>query len=260
MFNPLIDSYSAVLKYLKKKTIAAQINEEVNLERLKTMYDGYDGDRIIEIRFIDPRRFTVQQRNFIYALMGDIFIDTGTPTEFWKEFFYFRFEGITGRKISLKDDSSTTVSDANILANIIIDFIFEHHIPFKEGYEILPANQEYYFYKCITKRVCCICGKTGAEIDHFDQALGRRKRKKVNHTEYTFAALCNGHQTIQEIEKELIIDGVNSLNTEKVREIVKRGGHHAEKHLIGITAFKRKYHVKGIKLNQETIKRLKIGG
>ncbi|HCC8394923.1 TPA: hypothetical protein MW207_001811, partial [Enterococcus faecium] len=154
MFKPLIDSYSAVLKKFKGKDISATINEEVNIDRLKTMYDGYDGDRVIEIRFIDPRRFTVQQRNFIYALIGDIFIDTGMPTDFWKEFFYFRFEGVTGRKISLKDESNTTVSDANILANIILDFIFEHHIPFKEGYEILPANQEYYFYKCITKRVC----------------------------------------------------------------------------------------------------------
>ncbi|MBW4143157.1 hypothetical protein IDH57_13090, partial [Enterococcus faecium] len=129
MFKPLIDSYSAVLKKFKGKDIGATINEEVNIERLKTMYDGYNGDRVIEIRFIDPRRFTVQQRNFIYALIGDIFIDTGMPTDFWKEFFYFRFEGVTGRKISLKDESNTTVSDANVLANIILDFIFEHHIP-----------------------------------------------------------------------------------------------------------------------------------
>lgn len=120
MFKPLIDSYSAVLKKFKGKDIGATINEEVNIERLKTMYDGYDGDRVIEIRFIDPRRFTVQQRNFIYALIGDIFIDTGMPTDFWKEFFYFRFEGVTGRKISLKDESNTTVSDANVLANIIL--------------------------------------------------------------------------------------------------------------------------------------------
>ncbi|EMF0472725.1 hypothetical protein IGG90_001349 [Enterococcus faecium] len=158
------------------------------------MYDGYDGDRVIEIRFIDPRRFTVQQRNFIYALIGDIFIDTGMPTDFWKEFFYFRFEGVTGRKISLKDESSTTVSDANILANIILDFIFEHHIPFKEGYEILPANQEYYFYKCITKRVCCICGKTGADIDHFDKVIQMRIRslqREIDDLERTKAVMVN---------------------------------------------------------------------
>ncbi|HAZ9080658.1 TPA: hypothetical protein J8P06_003428, partial [Enterococcus faecium] len=110
----------------------------------------------------------VQQRNFIYALIGDIFIDTGMPTDFWKEFFYFRFEGVTGRKISLKDESSTTVSDANILANIILDFIFEHDIPFKNGYEILPQNEQYFFYKCLTNRVCCSCGKKNADIHHVD--------------------------------------------------------------------------------------------
>ncbi|HBM4529101.1 TPA: hypothetical protein LWM60_002929, partial [Enterococcus faecium] len=52
MFKPLIDSYSAVLKKFKGKDIGATINEEVNIDRLKTMYDGYDGDRVIEIRFI----------------------------------------------------------------------------------------------------------------------------------------------------------------------------------------------------------------
>ncbi|MDP8597826.1 hypothetical protein RAN65_14000, partial [Enterococcus lactis] len=61
MFKPLIDSYSAVLRRFKGNQIVARINEEVNIERLKTMYDGYDGDRVIEICFIDPRRFTVQQ-------------------------------------------------------------------------------------------------------------------------------------------------------------------------------------------------------
>ncbi|MFV0557668.1 MAG: putative HNHc nuclease, partial [Enterococcus sp.] len=36
--------------------------------------------------------------------------------------------------------------------------------------------------------------------------------------------------------------------------------HHNEKHQIGLTYFKRKYRVKGIKLNDVEIKRLKIGG
>lgn len=227
MLKPLLDTYSAVIKYFKGNKLTAEINEVVNIDRLRTMYEGYEGDRIIEVRFIDPRRFTVQQRNFIYALIGDIFLYYGQSTEDLKEYFYFLFEGISGRNISLADDSKSTVSDANLLADIILDFIFENNIPFKKGYEILPANQEYYFYKCITKRVCCICGKTGAEIDHFDEALGRRKRKKVDHTEYTFAGLCHAH--------------------------------HMEKHTIGLTAFKAKYHVKGIKLNNETIKKLRIG-
>lgn len=228
MFKPLIDTYSAVLKHFKGQEIRAVINEQVNIERLKTMYYGYTGDRIIELRFVDPRRFSYQQRKFIFDLIGDIYIGIGQPTESLKEYFYLKFEGITGRKMSLKDTASTTVSDANVLIQLILDFIFENHIPFKNGYDILPANQEYYFYKCVVNRVCCICGRTGADIDHFDKALGRRKRKKIDHSDYTFAALCRIH--------------------------------HTEKHQIGVINFKNKYQVVAIKLNEETIKRLKIGG
>ena len=84
------------------------------------------------------------------------------------------------------------MDDATILANIILNFIFENNIPFAMGmiFCLLIRN---YFYKCITKRVCCICGKTSAEIDHYDKALGRRSRRKVDHTEYTFASLCHCH-------------------------------------------------------------------
>lgn len=220
--------YSAVIKSLKGQRITADINEVINIERLKTMYYGYDGPREVEIRFIDPRQFTSAQRNFIYALLGDISRETGDKTSLLKDMFYSHFEELRGYPMSLKNESKNTVDDATILANIILDYIFENSIPFKKGYDILPANQEYYFYKCITNRVCCICGKTGADIDHFDKALGRRKRKSVDHTEYTYAGLCRCH--------------------------------HTEKHNIGITAFKKKYHVKGIKLNQETIKKLNIGG
>ncbi|HFJ5792851.1 TPA: putative HNHc nuclease, partial [Enterococcus faecium] len=56
----------------------------------------------------------------------------------------------------------------------------------------------------------------------------RRKRKEVDHSEYTFAALCRIH--------------------------------HTEKHKIGVINFKNKYQIKGIKLNQKTIKKLNIGG
>ncbi|MFN6652302.1 putative HNHc nuclease, partial [Enterococcus gallinarum] len=47
-------------------------------------------------------------------------------------------------------------------------------------------------------------------------------------TEFTFAALCRTH--------------------------------HTEKHQMGITEFKNKYHVIGIKLNKDEIKKLRIGG
>lgn len=224
---PLINgNYSATVKSLDLQRLTADINEELNIDRLKTMYFGFDGDREVEIRFIDPRGFSAEQRRFIYALLGDIYAYTGEPIESLKDYFWSRYEALTGREISLKDVSPNTMEDVGLLADIILDFIFEWDIPFKNGYDILPMNRSYYFYKCITTRTCCICGKPNADIDHFSKALGRRDRKTVDHTQFDFAALCREHHQI--------------------------------KHQIGITNFKNKYHVEGIRLNQETIKRLGI--
>lgn len=125
--------YSAVIKSLKDNSITAVINEAINIERLKTMYFDYTGPREVEIRFIDPRKFSVAQRRFIFAMLEDIFSFTGQETEVLKEMFYLRFEALQGYKISLKNDSENTMDDATILANIILNFIFENNIPFAMG-------------------------------------------------------------------------------------------------------------------------------
>lgn len=205
-----------------------QLKESLNIERLKTIFDGYDGERQAEIFIKDPRGFTVEQRKFFFALLNDIYKETGLSIDEMKDYIYSMFRYATGDNISLSNQSVSTVDDVSYLTNLVLDFIFEHDIPFKDGYEVPPQNIQYFFYKCVTNRTCCICGKKNADIDHFDKALGRRKRKEVNHTEFTFAALCRTH--------------------------------HTEKHQMGITEFKNKYHVIGIKLNQNEIKKLRIGG
>lgn len=221
-------SYLAKITKISGRKIILELKEELNIERLKTIFNGFEGERQAEIFIKDPRGFTPQQRRFVFALMQDIYIYTGEPLESLKDVFYWQFRYFTGKNISLSNESENTVDEVSTLSELILDFIFENDIPFREGYEIPPQNVEYYFYKCVTTRTCCICGKKNADIDHFDKALGRRKRSEVDHTEFNFAALCRTH--------------------------------HQEKHQIGIAAFKNKHHVIGIKLNQDEIKKLRIGG
>ena len=221
-------SYLAKITKISGRKIILELKEELNIERLKTIFNGFDGERQAELFIKDPRGFTSQQRRFIFALMQDIYIYTGEPLESLKDVFYWQFRYFTGKDISLSNESENTVDEVSTLSELILDFIFENDIPFREGYEIPPQNTQYYFYKCVTTRTCCICGKKNADIDHFDKALGRRKRSEVDHTEFNFAALCRTH--------------------------------HQEKHQIGIAAFKNKHHVIGIKLSQEEIKKLRIGG
>lgn len=221
-------SYLAKIIKVEGNRLTLELKDELNIARLKTIFDGYDGERQAEIFIKDPRGFTVEQRAFVFSLMNDIYRYTGQPFDDLKNIFYWQFRFLTGKNISLKNISTNTVDDVSLLADLILDFIFDGDIPFKDGYEVPPQNIQYFFYKCVMNRTCCICGKKNADIDHFDKALGRRKRKEVDHTEFTFAALCRTH--------------------------------HTEKHQMGITEFKNKYHVIGIKLNKDEIKKLRIGG
>ena len=221
-------SYLAKITKVEGNRLTLELKDELNIARLKTIFDGYDGERQAEVFIKDPRGFTVEQRAFVFSLMNDIYRYTGQPFDDLKNIFYWQFRFLTGKSISLKNISTNTVDDVSLLADLILDFIFDGDIPFKDGYEVPPQNIQYFFYKCVVNRTCCICGKKNADIDHFDKALGRRKRKEVDHTEFTFAALCRTH--------------------------------HTEKHQIGITEFKNKHHVIGVKLNQDEIKKLRIGG
>lgn len=221
-------TYLTKIVKISGNKLVLELKEELNIDRLKTIFNGFDGERQAELFIKDPRGFTPQQRRFVFALMQDIYIHTGEPLESLKDVFYWQFRYFTGKDISLSNESESSVDEVSTLSELILDFIFENDIPFREGYEIPPQNTQYYFYKCVTTRTCCICGKKNADIDHFDKALGRRKRSEVDHTEFNFAALCRTH--------------------------------HQEKHQIGIAAFKNKHHVIGIKLNQDEIKKLRIGG
>lgn len=221
-------SYLAKIIKVEGNRLTLELKDELNIARLKTIFDGHDGERQAELFIKDPRGFTVEQRAFVFSLMNDIYRYTGQPFDDLKDIFYWQFRFLTGKNISLKNISTNTVDDVSLLADLVLDFIFDGDIPFKDGYEVPPQNIQYFFYKCVVNRTCCICGKKNADIDHFDKALGRRNRKEVDHTEFTFAALCRTH--------------------------------HTEKHQMGITEFKNKYHVIGIKLNQDEIKKLRIGG
>lgn len=218
--------YLAKVKSIDDREMKVELAEDLNIERLQTVYHGYTGARYCELRFLDPRSFSIDQRKYYYALLGDISAFTGHLIEEIDDNTRWKFKALTGRNISLSNGSSNTKDDVVLLTNIALDLAFELNVSLSNKIPIPDKNLEYYFYKCLTHRKCCICGKH-ADIDHFDETVGMgNNRDKVDKTKFTYCALCRSH--------------------------------HTEKHTIGLTAFRNKYHVYGITLNAETIKRLNI--
>lgn len=218
--------YLAKVKSIDGREMKVELAEDLNIERLQTVYHGHIGARYCELRFLDPRSFSVDQRKYYYALLGDISAFTGHLIEEVDDNTRWKFKALTGRNISLSNGSNNTKDDVVLLTNIALDLAFELNVSLSNKIPIPDKNLEYYFYKCLTHRKCCICGKH-ADIDHFDETVGMgNNRDKVDKTKFTYCALCRSHHTL--------------------------------KHTIGLTEFKKRFHVYGITLNAETIKRLNI--
>ncbi|MBP5817560.1 putative HNHc nuclease [Lactiplantibacillus plantarum] len=206
-----------------------KLTHKPNLDHVETV-SGSTDEYYTYSELADTRKARPQQRRLFFALLNDIAAYFIVPQDFLKTMFYGQYEAYTfGKQISLSDVTQSSVSDANRLLDLVIDFMFEWHVPFKEGYKLLPREQEYYLFQCCRHRVCMICGNR-ADIHHVDVIGAGLNRTHVDHTKRHVMALCRVH--------------------------------HSEIEQIGSVAFSAKYHVPvdGIKLDKETLKRIGLKG
>ena len=206
-----------------------KLTHKPNLDHVETVSGSAD-EYYTYSELADTRKARPQQRRLFFALLSDIYTWSGMPTDFLKNLFYLQYESyMFGKQISLSDTTESSVSDANQLLDLVIDFMFEWHVPFKTGYKLLPREQEYYLFQCCRHRVCMICGNR-ADIHHVDVIGAGLNRTHVDHTKRHVMALCRVS--------------------------------HSEIEHIGSVAFSAKYHVPvdGVKLDKETLKRIGLKG
>ena len=214
--------YIAKLTKLKGKELSFESLEEINIERLKTVFETSDNIEGLII-FKDKRALSDKQRKLYRALLNNIYEWSGEPTDFLHEWFKEIYFLDKGEKISTANHSTNSKSDMNELLDIVIDFIFEWNVPLKKGYELLPKNESWYLYRCCKHRKCAVCGKH-ADIHHFE-AIGKQSKKLADHRKHTYVALCRKH--------------------------------HNEIHENTNEEFLNKYKIASIKLNEETL--IKLG-
>ena len=207
-----------------------EVDKKPNWDNIETVRGACD-QLYMDWEIADTQKARPQQRRLFFALLSDIYTWSGMPTDFLKELFYLQYEEYTfGKPISLSDTTESSVSDANVLLDLVIDFMFTWRVPFKQGYELLPREQEYYQYQCCRHRRCMICGREHSDINHVDTVGSGRDRNHLDHTQLRVNCLCREH--------------------------------HTEWHKIGPTAFGEKYHipVTGIKLDEETLRKIGVRG
>lgn len=210
------------LTKINGKKIEIVLDDEIEFDQLQRLANGKQPT--VEIQIEDGRLISPSQRKKIYALINDLCAYTGDNPEYWKNQFKFAVEMTFNIKPFSLANCSVTVGNYMILT--ILNFMFEHDIPFKTKiWDSIPD----YFPKqmlCIKTKRCVICGKK-ADIDHFDTVGMGRNRNKIVHVGMHIMTLCRAH--------------------------------HTERHKIGVLNFIMKYHLKPIKVTKEIAKKYHLG-
>ena len=148
----------------------------------------------VEVRLVDSREISEQQRKFIFALCNEISYDTGYDSEYAR--LLVQQYNANLRDIEVESLSSCSMTYANGLIDTIINFCIEQEIPFARK---LIEENKYSFtakqiYAMTLKRVCCVCGMR-ADIHHVDAVGMGRNRRKIDHTGLRVLPLCRNHHT-----------------------------------------------------------------
>ena len=211
------------LDRIQGKQVLITLDDEIDMYKVQRLSGGKKPT--VELDISDGRRITPSQRKKIYALINDLCEYTGDVPEYWKEKFKFMVETIFGIDEFSLSDCSVTVGNYMILT--ILEFLFQHDIPFRtKTWDSIPD----WFPKqmlCLKKKICVICGKPGADIAHVQTVGMGRNRTKINHTGMYIMSLCREHHTLQ--------------------------------HTIGLTTFMETFHIKPIKVTEEIAKELHLG-
>ncbi|WP_029276258.1 putative HNHc nuclease [Carnobacterium jeotgali] len=176
---------------------------------------------------IDERAMTKAQNGMIHGLFTDFSNHTGWPPDFAKELFKTMFAGHKNIESFSMEHYGISQVFAGEFIEYILDFYFKESIPFKYEKFHLGSDITRILFLYLKHRACFVCGEHHADVAHYEAVGAGRNRKKIDHSQHRFMALCRKH--------------------------------HNEQHTIGIETFMKKHILVPIKLTPEQIKEFKIG-
>lgn len=149
----------------------------------------------VDIRLHDSRMISDNQRKFIFALCRNLSDWIGDDRELIRANCMKAYESM----FDLKKESLTeyTQTEASQLIDIIIEFTINQGITLGNlAQEYEHSLNERQTYSMALKRVCCVCGRKGADIHHVDHVGTRGNRLKISHIGLRALPLCRLHHTI----------------------------------------------------------------
>ncbi len=145
---------------------------------------------VIEIRLVDGREISADQRRKIFALVRDIANWCGHEPEYIRQYteFEFRLQNIL-EPFSLSDCDMSTARE---FISYLIEFCFMHGVPTRDTLLNRTDDISKYLYSCLEYRRCAVCNDK-ADIHHIDTVGMGRDREQIIHKGMEAIALCRKH-------------------------------------------------------------------
>lgn len=213
---------------LLSKKNGTYVLTDYKLSQINDMYLECASNNTLEVdvKLIDKRHITDQQRKFIFALCNEISYYTGQESEYVRLLMQQYNANLRG--IEVESMATCDMTYANGLIDTIIGFCIDHEIPLSG--EVIQDNKyrfnEKQVYMMCLKRVCVICGSR-ADIHHVDHVGRGYNRHKISHIGKRVLPLCRIHHTeVHSVGEEKFIEMYHLTPIEvdkKMEYFIKKG-------------------------------------
>lgn len=218
--------YHGTLNAVNGRLVTFELSSDLDIAEAKI--NASNGLITANIEFEDKNMISNDQRKKIFALINDICEYTGYINDemyIKMKFYYMAYSGCDTFSIS---HNGISKEFASRFIEFIIEWCFQMGVPFlNRDYQLSSdINRTLFIY--LKYRSCFVCGKPHSDVHHVNgSTIGMgNNRKKVNHVGRFVVCLCREH--------------------------------HKAIHSLGEQAFFKKHHLAPVKLNEETVKRLKL--
>lgn len=220
--------YTGTLKSIKGRLVEFELSSDLDIEKVERNAVG----RLIQanIGFQNKNMITDDQRKKIFALINDICEHTGYMNDemyIKMKFYYMAYSGCDVFSISR---NGVPKEFASRFIEFIIEWCFQMGVPFMNRDYHLSSDENRTLFIYLKYRSCFVCGKQHSDVHHVNgSTIGMGgNRKKVQHIGRYVMCLCREH--------------------------------HTQYHVEGESKFLSKHHLIPIKLTDELVKSLKLGG
>lgn len=217
-------TYLGKLKSIKGNEVTFELDKDYDVAQARRMSEN--NEIVNEIKIVDYRMITHNQKAKIYALFRDISDWTGYPIEWVKDMILSYYALLNGVEAVSLSQENCTLKQASDIIELTIEFCLDNEIPFKFQEFHLASDISRILFLYLKYRTCFVCGKAHSDVAHYDVVGMGNNRNKIDHSTRRLMCLCREH--------------------------------HTEQHSMPIKEFMSKYHIAPIKLNKETLIELGI--